>query len=243
MRSRSRPNANIKYPYIIFDLDGTLVDSENYYAKIFIDYVSTLGYDLPSDLWRRNPDYTYVEMSEIIFKKFPNLNSKFENYQQLADDWYQYYLDHPIDYSNLTFPDEIETLELLKKEGYILAVASGSKLEDVNRALKSTGIIDLFSVIISAHQCGLPKPDPAVFLQTAEALHADPAKCLVIEDSTIGITAAHQAGMKVFARNDPHFDNDLSLADSCFDTYQQLQQLLGLSGKGGENGPSGSINQ
>ena len=229
MRSQSRLNANLKYPYIIFDLDGTLVDSENYYATLFIDYVSSLGYDLPSDLWRKNPDYTYVEMSEMIFKKFPNLNSKFENYQQLADDWYQYYLSHPIDYSKLTFPDEIETLELLKEKGYILAVASGSKLEDVKRALTTTGIKELFSVVMSAHQCDRPKPDPAIFKLTAETLGARPDQCIVIEDSSIGIRAAHQAGMKVFARRDSHFDNDLSLADECFDTYPQLQQLLGLN--------------
>ncbi len=229
MKSQLKPNVNLKYPYIIFDLDGTLVDSENYYATLFIDYVSSLGYVLPSDLWRKNPDYTYVEMSEIIFKRFPNLNAKFENYQQLADDWYQYYLKHPIDYSKLTYPDEIKTLELLREKGYLLAVASGSKLEDVKRALQSTGINELFSVVMSAHQCDRPKPDPAIFHLTAKALGARPEQCLVIEDSTIGITAAHQAGMKVFARKDSHFDNDLSLADNCFETYQQLQQLLELN--------------
>jgi HAD superfamily hydrolase (TIGR01509 family) len=77
------------------------------------------------------------------------------------------------------------------------AVASNSRHERVQALLARTGLAPLFTHIQTADRAGRPKPDPAVYLAAAAALGADPACCLVVEDSVTGVNAARAAGMRV----------------------------------------------
>lgn len=77
------------------------------------------------------------------------------------------------------------------------AVASNSRHERVLAALARTGLAPLFRHVQTADRAGRPKPDPAVYLAAAAGLEADPACCLVVEDSVTGVNAARAAGMRV----------------------------------------------
>ena len=74
-------------------------------------------------------------------------------------------------------------------------------------------MVPYLDVIVSGEQFKESKPNPEIYQKTAELLGVLPEECIAIEDSTVGITAAHRAGVKVIALRDDRFDFDRSLAD------------------------------
>jgi len=92
------------------------------------------------------------------------------------------------------------------RPAYRLAIASGGRRHQIDRALHGTAIEGTFDVIVSAEDCPVGKPDPAIYRMTLARLNAgertpplSASNCLVIEDSLAGIRSARQAGMKVLA--------------------------------------------
>ncbi|HET7539074.1 MAG TPA: HAD family phosphatase [Polyangiaceae bacterium] len=81
------------------------------------------------------------------------------------------------------------------KAGCPIAVASGGDAPTVHRTLRTIGVSDLFSVVVTADEVAHGKPAPDLFLLAAERMAVPPADCLVFEDSLLGITAAERAGM------------------------------------------------
>ncbi|HEY6974565.1 MAG TPA: HAD family phosphatase [Nitrospiraceae bacterium] len=100
-------------------------------------------------------------------------------------------------------------VEFVKQAGttYRLAIASGGRREQITDALRATPIERDFAVIVSADECAVGKPDPAIYCYTLKLLNAkEPrpplitaAECLVVEDSMAGIRSAKTAGMRVLA--------------------------------------------
>ena len=90
-------------------------------------------------------------------------------------------------------PGVKDLLDSIKKAGIKAAVASSSKNAD--RILDFTGLRDYFDVITSGDDILKSKPDPEVYVLTAQRLCVDPGKCIVIEDARVGIDAAVKAGM------------------------------------------------
>lgn len=90
-----------------------------------------------------------------------------------------------------------------KAEGKPIAVASGGVKETVVMTMNQIGITDLFDVIVTQDDVKNSKPAPDLFLLAAERMNIKPNKCLVFEDSQLGIEAANKAGMKsVFVQPD-----------------------------------------
>lgn len=114
----------------------------------------------------------------------------------------------------------------LKENGYRLAVASATKLPLVIRVLTENGIVDCFDQVVSGNMFERGKPDPEIYFYTAEKLGVKPEECLVIEDSTIGITAASRAGMKIAAVIDDRFGFDRSLADFEIENLGEVLECL-----------------
>ena len=80
--------------------------------------------------------------------------------------------------------------------------------------------------MVSGHQVHASKPNPEIYLHTAQALGVKPAECLAIEDSSYGIEAARRAGMKVFAYRDERYGVDQSKADSIIDDMRDVVAYL-----------------
>ena len=92
-------------------------------------------------------------------------------------------------------------------------MASSTNIEQVEKILTENKVAERLELMVSGSDFKRSKPDPAVYLHTAERMGLAPAECLVIEDSTVGITAGHNAGMTVAALIDERFCFDRSLAD------------------------------
>lgn len=124
-----------------------------------------------------------------------------------------------------------DVLRKLQEKGLRLALASSNGLAIVEKILRDNGIRDFFEVVVSGESFRKSKPDPEIYIHTAAVLGIDTKDCLVAEDSTAGITAAHLAGMQVAAVIDDRFGFDRSLADFEVEKIMDIPDIPILSGK------------
>ncbi len=120
-------------------------------------------------------------------------------------------------------PHAFELAKKCKKKGLKIAIASGSKKEFIEFALKKTRRRIKFDAIIGAGETKKGKPQPDIFLKIAKKLKLKPKECIVIEDATNGIIAAKKAGMKCIAlKNKESGLQDLSKADRIIKSLSEL---------------------
>ncbi|MFB8775136.1 HAD family hydrolase [Streptomyces broussonetiae] len=180
---------------VVFDLDGTLVDSEpNYYEASRLTlaehgvrgfswadherYVGISTQETVTD-WRRRYGLT-ASVAEL-------LAAKNRRYLALARQ------------GTRAYPEMRKFVELLAGEGVPLAVASGSSPEAIAAVLAGTGLDARLRTVVSADEVAHGKPAPDVFLEAARRLGVPPERCVVVEDAVPGAAAAHAAGMRCIA--------------------------------------------
>ena len=106
------------------------------------------------------------------------------------------------------------------------AVATSTEKKRASKLLQDAGVYEKMDAFVYGDEIKESKPDPEIYLYTAEKLGAEPGECLVIEDSTVGITAASRAGMKVAALIDNRFAFDRSLASCEIRTLTEIPALV-----------------
>lgn len=208
---------------VIFDMDGVLIDSEMLYLEDLLKFVRT-----------KNPEVTLEDLVSVVGMTDRDTWEVVERAVNNGQDWTSIREDYrkqrqiyeTIDYRSI-FRDEARSLILeLKKMGYRLAVASSTKLPLVTRVLTENEIIGYFDQVVSGNMFRRSKPDPEIYCYTAEKLEVDTSECLVVEDSTVGITAASRAGMKIAAVIDDRFGFDRSLADFEIENLGEVLECL-----------------
>ena len=107
-----------------------------------------------------------------------------------------------------------------------MALASSTQMDIIERVLRVNKIEEYFQVVVSGTQFKRSKPDPEIYHYTARQLGVKEEECLVVEDSTFGVTAASRAGMTVVAVIDDRFDFDQSLADYRIHNLLQVLEIL-----------------
>ncbi|MEK7092172.1 MAG: HAD family phosphatase, partial [Patescibacteria group bacterium] len=118
-------------------------------------------------------------------------------------------------------------LKKLKKEKIALAVASSAYHKRISILLEVCKLKDFFDVVVSGDHVQHSKPNPEIYLKTAQILKRDPKDCIVFEDATNGILAAKSAGMKVIGyKGGDHNKQDLSKADIVITTFLQTTPSL-----------------
>lgn len=205
---------------IIFDMDGTLIDSIGIWNKtdeILIKKLAGREVKLPNIQQIRDRILSecksgdiYLEYCSVLGKKF-NSNLAPEEILGLRDSISDDYLKNSIDYK----PYADILLHLLKEKGYTLALATtttSSKLDiyrNYNINIKSKADIDeIFSLVLSKDDVQEKKPSPEVHHKIVEAFNVEPSECLIIEDSLIGVEAAVNAGIDVAVIYDKYSDDD-----------------------------------
>lgn len=184
-----------KVKAVIFDLDGTVVDSEPNYSEADDKTLADYGIvKLSAEMKRKYVGIGTVEMMEDI-KKMYDINETIEN---LVSKKNKYYLEIAKE-NTPVFPEMYKFLQFLKSNNYPLALASGSSPEIIEAVLSITKLKEYFDVILSAEQVEKGKPAPDVFLEAAKQLGVPFENCLVIEDSKPGVEAAKNASMYCIA--------------------------------------------
>jgi beta-phosphoglucomutase len=121
----------------------------------------------------------------------------------------------------------MELIAVLSEAGVLLAVASSAPHEQIDMVLKRYGIAQHFEVRVSGDDVPRSKPNPGIFLRTAELLRMMPKECVVVEDSAAGVGAARAAGMRCIAFDAPASPTqDLSGADVRVESMEDIRRLL-----------------
>lgn len=210
---------------VIFDLDGTLVDSMWMWTDIDIEYLEQFGLTLPANLQKEIEGMSFTETA-VYFKETFHLPKTLE---QIKEDWnrmaYEKYArEVPLK------PGVMGFLDYLKKERIPCGIATSNSLELVTAALAQHGIEGCFQAVVTGCMVAKGKPAPDVYLETARLLETPPRECLVFEDVPMGILAGKNAGMTVCAVADPYSENQLEekrrLSDYYITDYRQVAGLI-----------------
>lgn len=209
---------------VIFDMDGVMIDSEMEYLKYIYEFVKEKKPSIKIEELYGIVGTTKKDCWEVVAKVLGNGETWEELRKQYKGRWKDVY--KWIDYRTIFRPVILEILDELKEEGYRLAVASSTNLDQVRKILEMNHVAERLELMVSGEMFKRSKPDPEIYLYTAEALGVKPQECLVIEDSTVGITAGHDAGAMVAALIDLRFGFDRSLADFELKTLEEIPLLL-----------------
>ncbi|MER5770888.1 HAD family hydrolase [Streptomyces sp. NPDC001985] len=187
--------SNLRTTSVIFDLDGTLVDSEpNYYEagrRLLADYgVTDFG-------WERHTDFIGISTRETLTALRAEHGIDAPVAELLAGK-NRHYLEL-VRAGTEVYPQMRAFVELLHTEGVPMAVASGSSRAAIEAVLAVTGLDAFITTTVSAEEVPRGKPEPDVFLEAARRLGAEPARCVVLEDAPPGAAAARAAGMRCIA--------------------------------------------
>lgn len=199
---------------VIFDLDGSLVDSMWMWRAIDIEYLGRFGIPLPEDLQSRIEGMSFSETAVYFKEHFPIPDS----IDQIKEDWNCMAWDKYANEVPLK-PGIPEFLERCREEGIKLGIATSNSRQLVENIAKVHNLRDYFSCIMTGCDVAHGKPSPDIYLAVAEGLDCPPSQCLVFEDIIPGIQAGKAAGMRVCAVEDAYSVNDRERKKALADYY------------------------
>lgn len=182
---------------VIFDLDGTLIDSMWMWKQIDIDYLARHGHPLPEDLQDCIEGMSFSETA-VYFKERFGLTDSLEI---IKSDWNRMAYDIYVNDVPLK-PGVLAFLQYLKSKGIRTGIATSNSKELLTAVLESLGITEYFDELHTSCEVAKGKPAPDIYLLVAQKLGVAPENCLVFEDIMQGIMAGKAAGMKVCAIKD-----------------------------------------
>lgn len=205
---------------VIFDLDGTLIDSIGIWNDIDENLIKTIGNgtidDIDIGLQRdtKLKEYSdsqdmYLEYCGFLKEKYKSNLSK-QDIKKMRYDIADEYLRNKIDYK----PDAEKFLKYLKEKGFILVIASTTNDHTIEiyknsnkNIIQKANFEDIFTLIYSKGAVKELKPNPEVHYKIMKELNVNNEDCIIIEDSLIGVEAANKANIEVVAVYDKYSDS------------------------------------
>jgi beta-phosphoglucomutase len=209
---------------VIFDLDGLLIDSEPFWQKAYKAFLKK--YNLRDD-----PEVEKLKHGAGVRDNIQMFQEKLGlkgDIDALKDEYRGFFYTFAFEEDALhLMPGAKHLLHCLSNNQYRLAIATGGHTEEnIQEILTRLGIDSYFPTHISSDMVEKGKPDPAVYLKTAEILGVDPSDCVVLEDSVNGTKSAKAAGMVVIGvNNDMSYQNRLLKAGADLVT-ERLDDLI-----------------
>ncbi|MFD5848454.1 HAD family hydrolase [Streptomyces chartreusis] len=185
----------MRYDLVIFDNDGVLVDSEPISNRLLAAYLTELGH--PTSYEDSIRDYMGSAMHRIHDLVLERTG---ERLPEDFDDVFHARVFDAFERELKAVPGAVDVLEKLGADGVPYCVASSGSHERIRVGHRTTGLDRYFDEgrVFSSQDVGRGKPAPDLFLHAAERMGVAPARCLVVEDSPLGVQAAVAAGMDVY---------------------------------------------
>ena len=202
---------------VIWDMDGVIADTAQYHLKGWQMVFQKRGANYTEEDFRRNTGKRSDSIiRSVLGKQRPRneimtiIREKDENFRQLMG-------------QNIRpFPGVLKLIALLKEHGFKTAIASSAPMENIRLITQSLKIHNRFNAIVSGWEVTKGKPDPQIFLLTAEKLGVEAENCIVIEDAIAGVTASKRAGIYCIAVTNTTPREDLREADLVIDTLEEI---------------------
>lgn len=195
---------------VIFDMDGVLVDSEKATATAAISVLKKWG------ISAKHSDFLeYAGKGDDLFIGGVARKYGVEYVTEMKEEMYQnYFLNAKNDVKIFSWSKLL--INTLKKD-YLIALASAADYKKVIKNIECVGVApDVFNVLVTGSDVEKKKPDPSIFLKTAEKAGISPDECIVFEDAISGVAAAKNAKMTVVAVTTTFNRDDLSKAGADF---------------------------
>ena len=208
---------------VLWDVDGTLIDTAEYHWLTWRETLAGEGYDLT----RAEFDASFGRRNDEILRGYFGENLPAAEVARIGEAKEVRYRELVVARGIEPLPGARRWLEKLKAEGWRQALASSAPRLNLEAILKALGLEDFFDAIASAEDVSRGKPDPQIFLAAAAKVNVEAAHCVVVEDAPAGIEAARRAGMRRVGVLSSHgaLDADVvvnTLADLPDDTFDRL---------------------
>ena len=207
---------------VLWDLDGTLVDSEEFHWLSWRDTMRPEGVELTYEQFLAS----FGQRNDRIVPVWLGADVEVERMRRIGEDKEAEYRRLAEAHGLAPLPGAKEWLLALKAAGWKQSIASSAPRQNVDMMLRVAGIEGCLDAIVSADDVTRGKPDPQVFLRAAEKLGVPPDRCIVVEDAAAGIEGARRAGMRsIGVTKNGRLDADLfvtSLADLPPDAFDRL---------------------
>ena len=178
---------------VLFDMDGTLIDTEKYYRIFWPKALAQFGYHMTDE--------------QVLFMRSLGRPFAPNHLKEWFGEELDYYavrdcrkrlMEEYLDRVGIELkPGAVEILEALKKRGILAAVATATDLERTEKYLRLVGLREYFDRLISATQVKEGKPSPDIYVYACEQLGLAPEECIAVEDSPNGVKSAYGAGCRV----------------------------------------------
>lgn len=227
---------------IIFDMDGTLIDSIGIWNDIDVELIKTIGntiddVDISNQRDMKLKEYSkcedvYLEYCGFLGKKYNSKMSK-EEIKKLRYEIAENYLREKIDYK----PNAERVLRYLKEKGIILVMATTTNEHAIEiykkynkNIINKANLEEMFSLIYTKEAVKQVKPNPEVYYKILEELNVKKEECLIVEDSLVGVEAANNANIEVAIIYDRYSDCNRDeinkLSQYQFQSFDEMLKLI-----------------
>lgn len=211
---------------VIFDMDGTLIDTEKYYRIFWPKALACFGYQMTDEqalsmrsLGRPFAPAHLKEMFGEDLDYYAVRNKRKE------------LMEACLDKEGISLkPGAMELLTWLKKHHIRAAIATATDMERTTKYLTGLGLLPYFDEIISATMVREGKPSPDIYLYACEQLNRHPKDCIAVEDSPNGVLSAYRAGCKVVMVPDQTQPDEAlkKMLYACVDGLTELEHVLSV---------------
>jgi beta-phosphoglucomutase len=203
---------------VLFDMDGVIIDSNPYHKDAWLEFCRRYQVELREE---DVPRYIYGKTNKAALVDVFQREFSPEESFRLSEEKEAIYRDlHRADIRLIQGLDGL--LDNFRQHQIPLAVCTNAPVANLDFTLEETGIRPYFEVLIDASQVSKGKPDPEIYLKAAELLNVSPDRCIVMEDSTVGVEAGLRAGMKVVGITTTHTREELAHTHLVIDDFREL---------------------
>jgi beta-phosphoglucomutase len=205
---------------VIFDLDGTLIDNNSYHLQSWIQYLKAMDREISEEEYKANVNgRTNKDVIEYIYqRKMEDAEAMVYAHEKEAI-YRELFQPHITPVTGL-----LPFLQKLKGLHLPMAIATSGIQVNIDFMFDNIPMREYFDVIVNSSHISKGKPDPEIYIRTAQLLNVPPENCLVFEDAVVGINSAKAAGMKVIGVLTTHSPEELAEADALIKDYTELME-------------------